>query len=104
LCIDRATEAELPDLTALTTGFAAGLGAPVSEVSRESEEDWLAVVLRMEAGDAGPGESLVMLGARRLGEEIFLCASEPGAAPAEVQQALSVCRGLRRGPAADGIR
>lgn len=73
-----------------------GLGASVE--SAESQTDTALVLLRLASRpvDAGaPGSALALLGARRIGEDLFLCASMPGASDEEVRAALETCRGIQ---------
>ncbi|MBN1204409.1 MAG: hypothetical protein JXB05_05750 [Myxococcaceae bacterium] len=49
---------------------------------------------KREDGGAGP-HATVMLGARRVGEDLFLCATLPGASAEEVRLATEACREIQ---------
>jgi hypothetical protein len=73
-----------------------GLGASVE--SAESKSDTALVLLKLadKPVDAGtPGSALVLFGARRMGEDLFLCATLPGSSEEEVRAALGTCRDIQ---------
>jgi hypothetical protein len=63
-------------------------------VSEVAEKDFTLVM--MEVSKQG-SRARAMLGVRRLGRELFLCASEPGSGEEEVSAAAEACRGLSEG-------
>lgn len=71
------------------------------EVSLDQEEgdDKLALVritLAPKLGDGGIGQhGPAMLGAKRIGDDLFLCATLPGATIEEVQLATEACRNIQ---------
>ncbi len=78
------------------------LGKPFRdfEVSRDQEEGTRALTLvrltiapRWPDGGVGP-EAPALLGAKRVGEDLFLCASLPGATAEEVRLAAEACRDI----------
>jgi hypothetical protein len=78
------------------------LGKPFRdfEVSKDQEEGTKALTLvrltiapRWPDGGVGP-EAPALLGAKRVGEDLFLCASLPGASAEEVRLATEACRDI----------
>jgi hypothetical protein len=58
------------------------------------EEDNLAILLyklSLTRDSGPPAEVLAMAGAKRIGRDLFLCSSVPGASEAEVKQAAEAC-------------
>lgn len=73
-------------------------GLDASVESAESETGLALVLLKLASRpvDAGaPGSALALFGARRMGEDLFLCASMPGSSEEEVRAALETCRGIQ---------
>ncbi len=70
------------------------------EVSLDQEEETeayslLRVTMAPRLADGGIGvQAPGFFGARRLGEDLFLCASLPGASPEDVLQATEACRNI----------
>lgn len=64
----------------------------------ETTKDTTIVLLALVPKDSDGGtmeeRRLVMLGAKQVGEDLFLCASEPGATPEEVELATEACRSI----------
>lgn len=95
----RAAAGPMPTVDSLRSEFERQLG-PVraQERSREATPDSSLVVLALSlrAHDAGPPASfLALLGAKRVGTELFLCATLPGASNEEVELAAQACRDLQ---------
>ncbi len=72
---------------------------PQAKLSKQSEKNSsdvsiLVFLLSAGAGDGGSRASAVMLGAKRIGRDLFLCATLPGQTLAEAQLAASTCEGL----------
>lgn len=88
--------AEFPTAPALESAFRRGL--PAGTVRRvaggEVRPDFVAVRLEVVPGpDAGWGAPRdIFLGARRVGKDLFLCSSEPGASDPELDDAEEACR------------
>jgi len=75
------------------------------EVSLDQEEGDANVSLvritlapKLEDGGIGP-HGPALLGAKRMGEDLFLCATLPGASIEEVQLATEACRNIQVQPA-----
>ena len=75
------------------------------EVSLDQEEETegytlLRITLAPKLADGGVGlQTPGFFGARRLGEDLFLCASLPGASPEDVLEATEACRNIEVQPA-----
>jgi hypothetical protein len=63
-------------------------------VSEVAEKDFSMVMLEVSKQGS---RARAMLGARRIGRELFLCGSEPGSSEEEVSEAAEACRGLSEG-------
>jgi hypothetical protein len=71
--------------------------ARVTDVDRESRGDVTLVVVSLVRSAPEPGNPLVvLLGAKRLGTDLYLCASTPDATPDEVKLAAGACREIHR--------
>lgn len=88
---------DFPSTDQLELAFTSGLKD--TRVVRESsveDADYAAVRLELarvaDGGSATPHD--VYLGARRVGNDLFLCATEPGASEAELDLAAKACRDL----------
>ncbi len=67
--------------------------ARVTEVDHETGNDVALVVLSLaRPGQEAGAPLVVLLGAKRLGAELYLCASTPDASPDEVKLAAGACR------------
>jgi len=88
--------AELPTAAGLEASFARALpGAAVRRIpGGEERPDFVAVRLELQRlPDGGMGASRdVLLGARRVGNDLYLCATEPGASDPEMDDAQEACR------------
>lgn len=83
---------QLPSPAALEEAFRKDLpGAQVTEIDHEEKDDVTLVVLSATAGK-GSSPSVVLLGAKRLDKDLYLCASIPGATADEVKLAAGACR------------
>lgn len=93
----RPGAAELfPSEAQLQAALIEQLGAPLSFQSQKGPN---AHVLRYRfEPDAGPATH-ALVGAKRVGEDLFLCASLPGASEQELTLAAEACLGLSSGPA-----
>jgi hypothetical protein len=94
LRIDVRPGAALPTPAALEEALRRDLpNARVTEVDHETREDVTLVVLSVarHAPEAG-APLLVLLGAKRLGPDLYLCATTAGASPDEVKLAAGACR------------
>ncbi|HLL00506.1 MAG TPA: hypothetical protein VK539_07980 [Myxococcaceae bacterium] len=75
------------------------------EVSLDQEEGdanvaLVRITLAPKLGDGGIGpHGPALLGAKRMGEDLFLCATLPGASIEEVQRATEACRNIQVQPA-----
>lgn len=84
-----------PTPDALERSFAAGL--KVTRVERQRVIDsagFVGLRLKLAAPDEDGGPSSphgVFIGARRIGKDLFLCATAPGATEAELDQAEKSC-------------
>ncbi|MBI3182867.1 MAG: hypothetical protein HYZ28_12085 [Myxococcales bacterium] len=91
--------AELPRPEALTAWLGSGLErAHLEVVWSRTEEGASLVRYLLKAGDGGM-EQPAMLGAKRVGADLFLCASFPGASEGEVEEAAEACAKLEWGGA-----
>jgi hypothetical protein len=88
--------AEFPTPADLEASFARALpGAAVRRIpGGEERPDFVAVRLELQRlPDGGTGGSRdVLLGARRVGKDLYLCATEPGASDPEMDDAQEACR------------
>ncbi|MBM4379460.1 MAG: hypothetical protein FJ086_09195 [Deltaproteobacteria bacterium] len=88
--------AELPTAVDLEGAFSRALpGAAVRRIpGGEERPDFVAVRLELQRlPDGGTGGSRdVLLGARRVGRDLYLCATEPGASDPEMDDAQEACR------------
>jgi len=93
--------ASKPDSEALARQFVAGLGGNASSAAvKKKDQDgysWVSFKLSLDPGGprgaAPPGEP-ALLGAKVLGEDLFLCATLPGASESEVESAARACEGI----------
>lgn len=97
--IHPAAGLELPSPSVLSSKFANEThGLKLDIVEQHAEEDLALVVLglRSLAGSRGKEEisTQVFLGAKRVGQDLFLCSTIPGASEGEVREAMGACRGL----------
>jgi hypothetical protein len=94
--------AQLPSTEALVESMAPSFsGFERSLDQEEGGEDFslLRVTLAPKLGDGGLGaEYPALFGARRVGKDLFLCATLPGVTPDEVFQATEACRGIELQP------
>jgi len=84
----------LPSPSELERGFRQALdGAQVSEIDHEDKDDVSLVVLSVSPADPKAGEpAVVLLGAKRVGTDLYLCATAPGARAEDVKLAAGACR------------
>lgn len=82
----------LPQIDALRREFQAGSKRSVNELEREETKDLRLLVLGLGTPDGGT--SPILLGARRSGEDLFLCATLPGAREQDIVRARDACAGL----------
>lgn len=90
---------ELPSASALQQRFRSQMNdAQVSADEVVESDDSVVIRLRIVAAgsDAGQRELPVLLGAKRLGNDLFLCSTEPGASEEEVRKAAQACASLTR--------
>jgi hypothetical protein len=66
----------------------------VSEEGRREEDGFAMVRLALSSGDGGGARSSARLGAKAVGDDLFLCASAPGATDAELEAAERACEGI----------
>jgi hypothetical protein len=93
--------ASKPDSEALAKLFVAGLDAGPSSIAvkRKDQDGYSWVSFKLSLGSGGPrgagapGEP-ALLGAKVLGEDLFLCATLPGASESEVDAAARACEGI----------
>lgn len=93
--------ASKPDSEALATQFMAGLGGGTSSVAVKKKDQggfsWVSFKLSLGQGGprgaGAPGEP-ALLGAKVLGDDLFLCATLPGASESEVESATRACEGI----------
>jgi hypothetical protein len=90
----------LPSPKALADDFIRHLhGVSARIESEQSQSDSsLSLVELKTSGSEKQKTELVLLGAKRLGSELFLCASEPGSSAEEVRTALGACQGVSGTP------
>jgi hypothetical protein len=93
--------ASKPDSTQLARLFAAGLDGGVAPVIAKKDQDgysWVSFRLALGpppgARDAGAAGEPALLGAKVLDDDLFLCATLPGASEAEVASAAKACEGI----------
>jgi len=90
--------ASLPEPEALLDSVARAFeGFERSDSRAERGEDFVLVRVMLSAprDDAGVGEAHpAFIGARRVGRDLFLCASLPGVTVEEVQRAAEACAGI----------
>jgi len=90
-----------PDSEALAKAFVAGLDGGTSSVAvKKKDQDgfsWVSFKLSLGTGGprgaGAPGEP-ALLGAKVLGDDLFLCATLPGASESEVESAAKACEGI----------
>ncbi len=77
-------------------------GVRATRLGTASSEDHVVLRLRLQgAPDAGTRSSVtVALGAKRMGDDVFLCATEPGASEDEIEKAAVACAGISLAPQA----
>lgn len=96
--IARSKLDSLPSSKSLSAGFysATAAGLSIEPLSAEDGDHAVTWIGRLRGKKASEKKSNwnVMLGARRVKETIFLCATLPGATDAEVKAATGVCEGL----------
>jgi hypothetical protein len=93
--------ASKPTSEALAKAFIAGLDGGTSSIAvKKKDQDgfsWVSFKLSLGSGGprgAGvPGEP-ALLGAKVLGDDLFLCATLPGASDSEVESAAKACEGI----------
>ncbi len=92
--------AELPSPAELQEGLRAGVpDAQVELVAAEVEEEHVVLRLRLRrALDGGVKTLPLAIGAKRMGADLYLCATEPGATESEVEKAAAACAGLALAP------
>ena len=94
--------AQLPSAEALVESMAKSFeGYERSLDQEEGGEDFtlVRVTLAPRLGDGGLGaEYPALFGARRVGKDLFLCATLPGVGTDEVYQATEACRGIELQP------
>jgi hypothetical protein len=95
--------ASKPDSAELARLFVAGLDGGAATVTAKKDQDGYSwVSLRLALGpapatggrDAGAAGEPALLGAKALDEDLFLCATLPGASEAEVESAARACEGI----------
>jgi hypothetical protein len=88
--------ARLPSLEELRSAFSQQIEeARAATLEERQDEDTVLWRARLDStGTSGTRGPTVLLGARRLGADIVLCASIPGASDAEVEAAARACEGL----------
>ena len=102
LRVDRAPDAglRLPSPEALRSGFASGLKLlTVREMGVTRSDDFTAVKLTLGRGGKFDGgtlqqEAFILLAAKRVGADLFLCATVPGTSEGELEAAGRVCGAL----------
>ena len=84
---------EFPTARELEEGLRASVpGAHVERISAVEEADFVIVQLKLyPPRDGGARPVPIALGARRMGDDLFLCATEPGASEDEVEKAALAC-------------
>jgi len=90
-----------PDSAALARLFLSGLdgGAGALAVKKKDQDGFSWVSFKISLGSGGPrgagapGEP-ALLGAKVLGDDLFLCATLPGATESEVESAAKACEGI----------
>jgi hypothetical protein len=96
--IDRQPGAasQLPSTSELKSRFIENLpGTTFAKQSEKQSSDVSIVVFFLSAGVGdGGSQSAVMLGSKRIGPDLFLCATLPGQTLADAELAASVCEGL----------
>lgn len=93
--------ASKPDSEALARQLVSGLGSGASsvEVKKKDQDGFSWVLVKLSLGQGGPrgggapGEP-ALLGAKALGDDLFLCATLPGASESEVESAAKACEGI----------
>jgi hypothetical protein len=85
----------LPSPLSLAEEFSKDASALRATVVSEVAEKDLSLVL-LEVSRQG-SRARAMLGVKRLGRQLLLCASEPGSSEEEVNSATEACRGLSEG-------
>jgi hypothetical protein len=90
-----------PDSDALARAFVAGLDGGTSSlaVKKKDQDGFSWVAFKLSLGQGGPrgagapGEP-ALLGAKVLGEDLFLCATFPGISESELESATKACEGI----------
>lgn len=89
----------LPSVDAMRREFELASARKVKELGRTEAEGVRILVLGLtgpvDGGAAGQGGDPVMLGARLSGEDLFLCATLPGASEEDVERAKAACAALK---------
>jgi hypothetical protein len=93
--------ASKPDAEALAKLFVSGLDAGASSIAvkKKDQDGFSWVTFKLSLGPGGPrgagapGEP-ALLGAKVLGDDLFLCATLPGASESEVESAVKACEGI----------
>ncbi len=90
----------VPSADALVAGFRERIPAlDLRVIDSQTQDDHSLTVLEVgpapDAGAAGP-RWLTLLGAKRLGKDLFLCSTAPGSGEEEVKAAAAACSGLER--------
>jgi hypothetical protein len=68
--------------------------AHLAEEGRREEEGFSMVRFTLSADGGGAGRTRVRLGAKAVGDDLFLCATAPGATDAELDAAERACEGI----------
>lgn len=90
---------QLPTADALGKSITQSLpGTQVKPVDSFEKDGVALVVVSVPAknGDGGSEELFQLLGAKRIGDDLFLCASIPGAAEDEVKRAARACEDVEK--------
>ena len=87
--------ASRPDAAELVRLFSSSFGSSTVITTSMKDSDSVSwATFRLGGRDGGTDEPAAMLGAKVLGEDLFLCATLPGATAAEVESALKACEGI----------
>jgi len=85
--------AELPSPAGLERDLRSELNTlEISKVDEEERDDLSLVVLSLSLAHQKQGSMQVLLGAKRVGADLYLCASTPGARVEAVKLAAGACR------------
>lgn len=93
--ISRSQLSRVPSLLELKSTFSSEMSGVTSEtLDAEENEDRVLWRARLSSSKAGGRTWTVALGAKRVGDSVFLCATQPGASDAEVKAAAESCQRL----------